>query len=311
MGKQIRRILRDVNPLNNQSEMPAAVYVLKKLLAFFLLYWISAVLGEGLILGGFYAAGYDPLRGDMPTGSTAGLLPYYGFAVFFLITILYCRFVEGKRLPEIGFNSKIGDYILGAMIAAIMLSVIIGVCCMSGSVKCVGIKDEIDGKIICALFLGFMIQGAAEEAMCRGFLMHSLLRKISVPVSVMLSGTAFAAPHFSSLFEEDFLFGVIGIINLYLISAIFSFLTLLRSNVWISCGLHSMWNFILYGVSGMALSGAYSDAGGVISFEMDSANLFNGGNYGIEASIVTTVVCAAIAAGLFVYGRKRWEYGVS
>lgn len=37
-----------------------------------------------------------------------------------------------------------------------------------------------------------------------------------------------------------------------------------RSNIWIACGLHSIWNFILYCIMGLSLSGSESALNGVI-----------------------------------------------
>ena len=97
----------------------------------------------------------------------------------------------------IGFNKCIPDYIIGTCIAVILLAIIMGIGCLAG---------------------GFIIQGAAEEAMCRGFLMASLQKKVSTPVAIFWSATVFAFPHFSNLFMSDFQYVLIGVINLYMIS---------------------------------------------------------------------------------------------
>ena len=88
-------------------------YVAKKLLAFGLIYGVSAVIGEGIIIGVLYGMGYDPLQGEIPGGLVGELLPYYGFSLFLLVTIFYCRFVEKRTVREIGFTAKWMEYLWG------------------------------------------------------------------------------------------------------------------------------------------------------------------------------------------------------
>ena len=80
----IKTTIRNLSPFNARQDMPASQFVLKKLLAFFLIYLVAAVAGEAIIIGTLCAMGYDPLNGIMPTGFLAGLLPNYGMILFVL-----------------------------------------------------------------------------------------------------------------------------------------------------------------------------------------------------------------------------------
>lgn len=300
-----KNIFRKLSPLNEDDEISTLEYVIKKLLAFFMIYALAAVIGEAVIIGILYLMGCQPLQGIMPTGKVGILLPYYGFCVFLLVTILYCRFIEKRNFASMGFQKRFSDFFVGGMLAVALLLVIIVLCCILDSMKYVGINDGIDGKYLMALLIGFCIQSIAEETLCRGFLMNSLLRKTSVPAAVLVSATAFAMPHFFTLFELEIQYVIVGIVNLYLISVIFSLLVLYRSNIWISCGLHCTWNFILYGVLGLAVSGSNTYLEGVLLFEVNSLNLINGGVYGIESGISTTVVLVIVMILMIKFGYER------
>lgn len=280
-------------------------YISKKLLTFFLLYFISAIIGEILVIGLLFAFGYHPLQGIMPTSLIGTLLPYYGFCVFLFTTILYCRYIEKLDLRSLGFGKKKWDFFVGGIIAVILLAMIIGVCCHADTMSFSVTNQKTNIAYLIALFIGFIIQSTAEETLCRGFLLQSLLKKTSTPTAILVSASAFAMPHFASLFETEFTYAIIGVINLYLISILLSVLILYHHNLWIACGLHSVWNFILYGIFGLTLSGNDSNIEGVFSFKMHSMNLLNGGIYGIEASIITTTILS-IAIFIFIkYGQKR------
>ena len=295
-------IIYNLNPFNNETNMSSAEYSIKKLLAFILIYCFSAVLGEGIIIGILYGMGYDPLYGIMPTGEMSDLLFYYGFLVFFLVTILYCRFVEKKNIKEIGFLGNPIEYFFGAIVATFLLVAILGIGCLCGSISFCGFNTDVNIKSILLWVFAFVIQGATEEIMCRGFLFNSLKSKISIPLAIIISSTAFMVPHLFSLMEADFAYAVVGIINLYLVSIIFSILVLRKSNIWIACGLHSAWNFILYVIMGLSLSGSERDSNGVVLFIVKDLNIFNGAHYGIEASVITTVVLGTF---LFVIMKGR------
>lgn len=298
--------IKKVSPLNNCTEVPTGIYIIKKLLAFFMIYAVSAVVGEVIIIGGLSLAGYDPLNGVMPTGKFGMLLPYYGNAIFILATILYCKLIEKRTVKELGFNKKgIPQYFVGAIIAIVLLTAVIAVCCVTGSITYTGFNSNVDVLYIVALLLGLVIQGATEEIMCRGFLMQSLQKKTSVAVAIFVSSTAFALPHLLTLLEADTLYAVVGIVNLYLVSIIFSLLMLCGSNIWVSCGLHTVWNFLLYGVFGLTLSGSQSNSDAVFKFEATSSNIINGGVYGVEASVVTTVILLVVVIVIVVRFCKK------
>lgn len=279
------------------------IYTIKKVVTFGVLYAVSAVLGEVLVIGVLLGMGYDPLQGGMPEGQISELLFYYGFVIFALVTIAYCRLVEKKKIKEIGFSGNPLEYLAGALLAGLLLGIIMSAACVLDAITFQGFSTDVDLGSLLLWIVAFGIQGAAEEIMCRGFLLNSLKSKVSAPVAILVSSTAFAFPHLSSLLEADFVYALVGIINLYLISIIFSIFVLWRSNIWIACGLHSVWNFILYAIMRLSLSGSESGVNGVILFEVKETSILNGAEYGIEASVITTVVLAALALIMV----KRWK----
>lgn len=298
-----KSIICNLSPFNNYMDMSVGEYVLKKLLAFVVIYCIAAVLGEGIIIGILYGMGCDPSHGLMSTGLIGDLLPYYGFIVFALVTVLYCRFFEKSPLKSMGSTGNIKEYLIGVLLATLLLFTIIILCCSVEVLEFREFNTNANVLNLILWLLAFIIQGASEEIMCRGFLLNALLKKVPVPVAIIISSTAFAFPHFSSLFETNVEYIIVGVVNLYLISTIFSMLVLLRSNIWIACGLHSIWNFVLYGIMGLSLSGSESKLDGLMLFCVEETNILNGAEYGIEASIITTLVLGAL---LFVLD-KSWK----
>lgn len=93
---------------------------------------VAAVAGEVIIIGGMCAMGYDLLNGIMPTGFLVGLLPNYCMILFIAVAVFYCKKVEKWGLQKMGFCSGVFDYILGGVLAIVLLAVITCVCCACG-----------------------------------------------------------------------------------------------------------------------------------------------------------------------------------
>jgi len=257
-------------PFNNRMEMSGAEYVIKKLLAFIMIFFVSGVIGEIIVIASYTGMGYDPLHGVMPTGEIVGLVPFYGYILFSIITLLYCRIIEKRNLDDIGLTRKGLDYLYGIGIAIIMLVLITVICCILGIESFSGINTGVNGKGLLLWGIAFVIQGSEEEILCRGFLMNSLKKRVSVPLAVFISSTAFVIPHLimTSILDSGVVYSIIGVVNLYLISVLFSIIVLWRKNIWISCGLHTAWNYILNSVLGLTVSGIDAQTEGLFVFKM-------------------------------------------
>jgi membrane protease YdiL (CAAX protease family) len=144
-----------------------------------------------------------------------------------------------------------------------------------------------------------------EETISRGLIFTTLSEKVSLPIAFFVSATVFALPHLLSILEAEAQFVVIGVVNLYLVSAVFTLLYLLRTNIYIVSGLHCIWNFVLNGVMGLSVSGSTGNENALLCFEVKGENILNGGVYGLEASIVTNAVLGISTVILMILYCKR------
>ena len=122
--------------------------------------------------------------------------------------------------------------------------------------------------------------------------MTQLNKKVGKHLSILISFIAFSFPHFSSFLEDGLLIGIVAIINLLLVTYVFSYLMLKYKNIYACSGFHSIWNFVLFGIIGLNLSGTINNFS-LLSFNANK-NFLMGGSYGIEASFVTTVILSIL-----------------
>lgn len=300
----MKQFLKNISPFNNRTEMPATVFIIKKILAFWLCYIAGLFIAEGAVILLHFAFGKNMLVGDVFDGQTITLIMYYGYIVMTGVALLYWKLIEKKPLSEMGLTKRLGNYFIGVLVGVLLLAVSVVTIVFTGNIKYHGTYNNADILMILLLFGGFIIQGATEEILCRGIVLHTLKEKTSVAVAIDVSTILFIIPHCSSLFEQGVVYGILGVCNLALISTIFSLLTIRFKSIWAACGLHSFWNAILYSVLGLNLSGNDETVTAIFNMQSVGKNIWNGGEYGIEASIITTVVFAIATAIIWYVGRN-------
>ena len=299
-------------PFNNRTEITASEYVIKKVLAFILIFYVAGVIGEAALIALYIGMGYDPLHGVMPEGQIAALVPYYGFILFSIVAILYCILIEKRSIQDIGITKKPTDYLIGIVIAVAMLILVVLISILTGSATFIGINRDVNIKGMLLWALAFIIQGSEEEILCRGFLMNTLKKKISVPLSVLISSTAFVVPHLimTPILDSGRVYATIGIVNLYLISILFSIITLWRKNIWISCGLHAAWNYVLNTILGLTVSGNEAKMDGLLQIGINKLTIINGSEYGLEAGITTTAITIITICVIMYIWKGRKDNGI-
>lgn len=291
----MKQLLKNISPFNNRTEMPAALFIVKKILAFGLCYFAGLFAAEVLIILLHFPFGKNMLIGDLFDTQTITLLSYYGFLAVAGAALLYWKLIEKRPLSQMGLTKHFGSYFIGAFAGILLLAVSVCAILFTGSITYEGVFENADIPVIILFLFSFIIQGAAEEFLCRGIVLHTVKEKTSPAIAVAVSTVMFILPHWSSLFSGETIYGIIGVANLVLISIIFSQLTLHFKSIWAACGLHSFWNAALYSVLGLNLSGNEKTVTAILHLQSADRNIWNGGGYGIEASIITTMVLSAAA----------------
>lgn len=301
----MKQLLKNISPFNNRTEMPTALFIVKKVLAFWLCYIAGLFIAEQVVILLHFPFGKNMLVGDVFDAQTITLIIYYGYIVIAGIALLYWKLIEKKPLSEMGLTKHFGSYFIGIITGVLLLAISVVAIILTGNIKYHGVFENADILVIILFIGGFIIQGATEEFLCRGIVLHTLKEKTSLWIAIAVSTVMFVIPHWSSLFAGETIYGVIGAANLVLISIIFSLLTIRFKSTWAACGLHSFWNAVLYSVLGLNLSGNDETVTAIFNVQSVGKNIWNGGEYGIEASIITTVVLAIATVLIWFANRKR------
>lgn len=216
--------------------------------------------------------------------------------------ILYCRLFEKRKAYTLGFVKKgiIPQYLLGLVLGAAAFSVVYLLCVITGSVKCSGFSDNIAVGYIIGYFVGYLIQGMAEEVLCRGYLMISLSRRYPVSIAVVVSSLFFAILHGNNQGLSPLAF-----INLFLFGAFAALLLLDCGNIWIVGAFHSIWNFVQGNFYGVQVSGTGISSSILETTYTDGYGFINGGSFGMEGGLPVTLVYIAAIIIVYLHLKKK------
>ena len=299
---KIINLIRNISPFNNRTEMPKLLYVIKVVIIFWAFKFASELVGEAIVLAVHFACGKNPLEGEMFDPKTIMLMTYFGYAFIIGVIFLLWKLFQKKTVKELGFTGRPSGFLAGAAIGAVIVVICAVAVIITGSVRFNGVLENIDVKMVAAMLICFILQSSMEEILCRGVVHQLLINKTPVPVTIGVSAVLFTIPHLSSMAGGPPVIVSAAIVNTVLVSVIFSLITIRSGSIWAACGLHSIWNYILYSILGLNLSGNDEIAASVFDLTSVGSNVLNGGEYGIEAGIMTTVVLAA--ALVVIRGRR-------
>lgn len=298
---KIKELIKNISPFNNRSDMPKILYVIKVILIFLVFKFGAELTGEAFAIAIHFACGKNPLQGEMFDNNTITLITYFGYGIMTGVIFLFWRLFQKKTPAELGFTKKAGSYLAGLAAGTVLAVIAAAAVTLTGAIQYNGLYNRSDHKMVAVMLICFILQGTMEEILCRGIVQQLLQNKVSVPVAVAVSTVLFIIPHVLSMDFQRPDITITAIVNLILISLIFSLLTLRFGSIWAACGLHSIWNYILYSILGLNLSGNDGLVSAVFEMRSVGENILNGGMYGIEASIITTAVLSVAAGLLLVY----------
>ena len=215
-----------------------------------------------------------------------------------VVVCLYCRFVEKRKLNTLGFKKKgaILSYFKGMILSLVAFSVAYLICILTRSITFDGIAQNIPVIYIIGYFIGYMIQGMAEEVLCRGYLFVSLTRRYHVINAAIFSAFFFAMLHGMNSGVDG-----LAMFNLFLYGLFAALLFVDCENIWIVGAFHSVWNFVQGNLYGISVSGNKITSSIFTSTSAEGgASVINGGSFGMEGGFAITIV---LIIAIFIVGK--------
>lgn len=230
---------------------------------------------------------------------TVSLLYLYWQIVMIFFCVFVAYFFQHRTL---GFKASnaVSQYLCGCAVGLGMIIAVVAVGFFAKAFSFEGLSNHLDPLMILLFLGGYVIQGMAEELLCRGYIMLAIARKNEIWTAVIFSSLIFAFMHISNNG-----FGVIPMINLFLFALFEAIYFLTTDNIWGISAIHTTWNFVQGCILGFDVSGE-ALMPSVFRFSCSNTTVLSGGQFGPEGGMIVTVV-TIVSIGLLLYkkGGKR------
>ena len=224
------------------------------------------------------------------------------FAAISLLVFFRVKVIEKRSLSSIGFNKNnwLKKYSLGFLIGLAMMSIIVLILLSFGYITIEEnpiqpVEVSAISSVLVILF-GWIIQGATEEIVTRGWLLNVLTSKYNIGVGLLISSTLFGLMHLTNPNVN-----YIAVINIILVGLFYGLCVIKTNDLWAVCGMHTAWNFAQGNLFGFEVSGIDVSVGSLIDLNLVGNDFVTGGIFGPEAGIVATfILLVSIIILLFI-----------
>lgn len=210
--------------------------------------------------------------------------------------LVIARLGERPR-DELPFDRSAHDAWRGALIAAVLMSAIVGIVAVLGGYRIAGWGGS--GSLAMLLFAAGLQAGVIEELLARGVLFRFLEEFGGSWFALALSSALFGFGHIANPNATLFSSLAIAMEAGILLGGAY----MLTRNLWLAIGLHFGWNVVQGYVWDVPVSGMAVD--GLVDARLGGHPLVSGGTFGVEASLVALVLATSLGAWFVVRAVRK------
>jgi len=234
-------------------------------------------------------------------GFWMGMQLIFAFVLVYVILWAWLKWVEKRPFWTLGYELKnaLVQYGRGFLIGALMFAGSIGILELFGSVSFEQGDPSKQGLAAVAgvilVLIGWVIQGGAEEALIRGWVLPVIGARYKPWLGLLVSSLIFTLLH--GLNPN---LSAIALVNLALFGVFAGLYAMREGSMWGISALHSVWNWVQGNFFGFQVSGTDAGGGTLINLMETGADWLTGGEFGPEGGVAVTIILAvSIAITLF------------
>ena len=203
-----------------------------------------------------------------------------------LSTFVMMKLFEKKNFSDIGLKltpeTRLQIY-FGLILGFVMIAIVVFPNALLGYYKYNFSPSDIFPQILEAISL-FLIVAFAEEILFRGYPFQRAIDGTSPLVATLIFSSIFAIAHI-----QNPNINAIAILNIFLAGVWLSSAFIKTRSLWLPISLHFSWNFFQGYIFSLPVSGTKLIKP-LLEVEIKEKNLISGGDFGPEASVLTSFV---------------------
>lgn len=222
------------------------------------------------------------------------------FGGIHVLVWLWTRFYEKRPFTSLGFElaPALWQYGRGFIVGLGLFLAATGIIFGAGFMRIESSDSPIYGISalggVLLMLPGWLVQGAAEEVLTRGWMMPILSVRYRPWVGILVSTLFFSIMHGLNANITPLAF-----FNLALFALFAAFYALKEGSLWGVCAIHSAWNWIQGNILGLEVSGSVPSGGSLFHLVAQGPDWFTGGKFGPEGGLAVTIVLIAGIVILF------------
>jgi membrane protease YdiL (CAAX protease family) len=228
------------------------------------------------------------------------------FGPIFILLWLWLALVEKRPLWTIGLERAGAGWKylrglavgLGMFTAAVAVSAVLGYIDFEAGNPAGQGWPALGGVLL--VFIGWAVQGPAEEALTRGWLLPVIGARYKPWLGVLISSLLFAVMH--SLNPN---LSPIAMLNLFLFAVFAALYALEEGGLWGVFSIHAVWNWAQGNVFGFEVSGNAAPGGTLFNLMEVGPDAITGGPFGPEGGLAVSLVLVVSIAVVIWVARRR------
>jgi len=212
-------------------------------------------------------------------------------AGFIGATVLMYYWFERKKGWSVGWRQQgaVQETVKGSIFGIVLMTIIFLTMWATGAIDITGMKTSPDvwKQLLLYLFV-FAIVALNEELFSRGYVQGLIRHHYGKWASIAVSSLLFSLLH---ALNPGALEHPLPLINLVAAGFLLAVSREVTGGLWFPIGLHWTWNFMQGNVFGFEVSGNPVES--LIRQEASGADLWSGGAFGAEGSLIATAVTVA------------------
>lgn len=206
----------------------------------------------------------------------------FGLMGTFLVIWIFRVYVDKQTFSSIGFQGACArkDILTGLISGLLLMLFGFAVLVLTHQLSILNIRFGLWDFL---LSIGvFIFAATSEEILMRGYILNNLMVSFKNYTALIISAIIFSLAH---SFNNHL--NLIGYLSLFISGLLLGLPYIYTKRLWFSIALHFSWNFFQGTIFGFNVSGKsfYS----VISLKENVHNIWNGGEFGFEGSLLSVI----------------------
>jgi membrane protease YdiL (CAAX protease family) len=215
----------------------------------------------------------------------------FTFAPVYACLWAWLKFFEKRPFWTLGYtpNEILKKYARGALFGILMFAGTVGILAALGTVSFDHVDPAQQGFAalggVTLMLLGWIMQGGAEEALVRGWVLSVIGARYKPWIGLLVSAIIFSLLHGLNTGVTP-----LALFNLVLFSIFAGLYAMREGSLWGISAFHSLWNWAQGNFFGLETSGGKSIGGALVDLTTTGRDWLTGGAFGPEGGLAVTIV---------------------